>query len=281
MRIKPWNEPPTATWGLYYTTAFKDLTTARPIFEELPISLTEVDWNKSSVPSGTYYLYAEGRAGGTRSIYWLGTKVTISIGEVSGAPQVVISSAVDQQLFTDGDVLTLNYNAVTTDGTSSLFNIFYSADEGRTWQPLEAGTSAKTFEVTFDSTFTTSARYKIKIEADNGNLVGSAETTGLFGYSAAPISYSGEIDAVLTAKCATAGCHNEQSARGTSRFNAESWTDRMNNIETSTGVETNKEKIFERTREENDMPPAGSPQLTQEERDLLALWAWGNYPQNP
>lgn len=277
VRVRPWNEPPTSTWSLYYTTAFKDLTTTRPIFEDLPISLTEVDWNTATVPSGTYYLFAEGRSGAKRSIYWLGTKVTVTIDEESAGPIVVISSALDGNIYGNGDTLTIAYNAVSTNGSSSKYDVFISPDGGQNWQALEAGTDAESFTITFDSEYQRSARYKIRVDADDGEFLGSAESVGLFGFSPNPVTYTGEIKAILEAKCATAGCHDETSARGENRFNAGSWEDRTNNVGTSTGVNTNQEAIIDRTRRENDMPPTDSPQLTQEERDLLALWAWGDY----
>jgi hypothetical protein len=279
--IKPWNAPPTATWGLFYTTAFKDLTTAKPIFEGLPISVLEVTWNTSSMKSGEYFLFAEAKAGSSRSLYWLATKVTITIDAATGAPQVIISTPTDKQVFNDGDTLKFDYNAVTTEGASLLFNVFVSPDNGATWQQLETATNKKSTTVTFDATtFTQSARYKFKVEADNGQMLGALESEGNFGYSAKPVTFDAEVKAITDAKCATAGCH-DGTRNNKGDFNAKTYNDLNNNIGSFKGINSSKEQIFSRTRADNDMPPAGAPQLNQAEKDLIALWSWGGYVKTP
>lgn len=72
------------------------------------------------------------------------------------------------------------------------------------------------------------------------------------------VSFQTQINTILDTNCATAGCHN--GANGASR----NWTIFSN-------VQTNASNIKSRTGART-MPPAGSPQLTQSQIDLIACW---------
>lgn len=270
--------PPTATWGLYYSPTLKDIAAAKPILKDLPVSITEVKWNTAAMKEGQYYLFAETRAGDLRSIYWLGSKIVIKVDPLDDTPRVVISTATSGQVLLPGSTLRVDYSAVAAGKTVSSFNVFLTADGGATWRQLEDGTSKTSTTLAFDATSVQSSRYKIKVEAELGTAVGVTESDGYFGFAKEQIRYDRNVAPVIAAKCGTSGCHGTQQTKG--MFNATSWDNVVNGMVTFEGINTKKERIFLRTRAENDMPPAGSNQLTQAERDLIELWSWNQYRRN-
>jgi hypothetical protein len=278
IKIALFQAPPTATWGLYYSPTLKDIAAATPILEDLPVSITEVKWNTAAMKEGEYYLFAETRAGNVRSIYWLGSKVIIKVDPLDGTPKVVISTATSGQVYLPTNTLKVDYSAIVAGGTVSAFNVFLTKDGGATWRQLEDKTTNRSTTITFADTDAQSSRYKIKVEAESGASVGVAESEGFFGFAKAPVSYTGVVAPVIAAKCATSGCHGTTGTKGF--FLATSWDNVVSGAGSFEGINTKKERIYQRTRVDGDMPPAGSVQLTPAERDLIELWSWRQYPRN-
>ncbi len=80
-------------------------------------------------------------------------------------------------------------------------------------------------------------------------------------------TYQNAIKAILDAKCAVAGCHTP--GFGSGDFSTyESMLPRLDN-----GA------FRRRTLDQRDMPPAGSPQLTEEELLLIECWLEAGYPK--
>lgn len=275
IKVALFQAPPTATWGLYYSPTLKDIAAATPILEDLPVSITDVKWNTAAMKEGEYYLFAETRAGNVRSIYWLGSKVIIKVDPLDGTPKVVISTATSGQVYLPANTLKVDYSAIVSGGTVSAFNVFLTNDGGATWRQLEDKTTNRSTTITFAAEDVQSSRYKIKVEAEAGAAVGVAESEGFFGFAKAPVVYTGVVAPVIAAKCATSGCHGTTGTKG--MFLATSWDPVVNGMGTFDGINAKKERIFQRTRVDGDMPPAGSTQLTQAERDLIELWSWGQY----
>ncbi len=83
------------------------------------------------------------------------------------------------------------------------------------------------------------------------------ETTSLHQVRSG-VSYSSQVEQVITSRCSTPGCHD--GSIGASR----NWTVFANVQNRAAGI---------RTRTQNgSMPPEDSTPLTQEERDLIACW---------
>jgi hypothetical protein len=278
IKVALFQAPPTATWGLYYSPTLKDISAATPILEDLPVSITDVKWNTAAMKEGEYYLFAETRAGSVRSIYWLGSKVIIKVDPLDGTPKVVISTPTSGQVYLPTNTLKVDYSAIVSGGTVSSFNVFLTNDGGATWRQLEDKTSNRSTTITFAAEDLQSSRYKIKVEAESGAAVGVAESEGFFGFAKAPVIYTGVVAPVIAAKCATSGCHGATGTKGL--FIATSWDNVVNGAGSFEGINAKKERIFQRTRVDGDMPPAGSTQLTQAERDLIELWSWGQYRRN-
>jgi uncharacterized membrane protein len=75
------------------------------------------------------------------------------------------------------------------------------------------------------------------------------------------MSYSTDIQPIIAAKCATSGCH---VAGGTGVGDFSTYTDLKAKVDGG--------QINNRVYQVKDMPPAGNPQLSQDELDRLKCW---------
>jgi hypothetical protein len=281
--VQAQNASPTATWSLYYSKVLRSVADLRPIVEGLPISVTEIDWNTADLASGTYYLVAEGILEEQRSLHWLGSKIEMSAGSQGNGPQVVVGPDVSGRVFYPGQTLSLSFNALSKASSAAVFKLLLSADGGKTWQPVAEDIESSSHEINFDNTFQQSARYKVKVEATVDGQTGAAESSGVFGFASAPVTWRQNlVNGLIKTKCQS--CH-EVPTVGSSMppgggFVVTSWDDVSNSLGSFIGVNSKKGSIFNRTRlgAAAPMPPSSSGLLlTDEERDLLAFWAWGQY----
>lgn len=80
------------------------------------------------------------------------------------------------------------------------------------------------------------------------------------------VSFSSQIETIITSRCALSGCHD--GSLGASR----NWT-------VFTNVRNNATSIRNLTQS-GSMPPAGNTALTQEQKDLIACWVDDGAPAN-
>lgn len=83
-----------------------------------------------------------------------------------------------------------------------------------------------------------------------------------------PILYDGNIDAIVNTYCAVTGCHLSGFPDG----DFQSYAGMLSRLDNG--------KINTRVFAQGDMPPAGSPKMTQEEMDQFQCWISNNYPEN-
>jgi uncharacterized membrane protein len=143
---------------------------------------------------------------------------------------------------------------------------------GSLWQIVEDNISADVNQVEWvvPSDATQGARYRIRVVASDGKQISEAVNNKVFGVTATPVIYTAQVQNILNNKCATA-CHEGALPRANL------------NLTNYTGANAAKQGILDRTRDNaaSPMPPVtDSRKLTDEERDLLQLWFWGNAPQN-
>jgi len=79
--------------------------------------------------------------------------------------------------------------------------------------------------------------------------------------------YTAEIQIIIDTKCASAGCHIDNSAPG--------------NFDSYAGLEAYlPDQIVSRSINAMDMPPPSHPPLTAEEMLALQCWIQSGYPEN-
>ncbi|MDX1684129.1 MAG: hypothetical protein R3275_02775 [Saprospiraceae bacterium] len=82
------------------------------------------------------------------------------------------------------------------------------------------------------------------------------------------VTYESHVREIVGLKCATSGCH-VPGGDGTGDFTSyESMRTWLN------------ENFFEKVIRDGSMPPAGSPNLTEQERETLLCWIESNYQEN-
>lgn len=77
-----------------------------------------------------------------------------------------------------------------------------------------------------------------------------------------------DLQPIIEGNCATAGCH----ASGSTFGDYSTYDNMLDNL--------NSGAIMQRSIEFSDMPPAGSPPLTEDEKLLLECWLLDGHPRN-
>lgn len=78
-------------------------------------------------------------------------------------------------------------------------------------------------------------------------------------------TYTDSVKSIIDSKCSVSGCH----------LNAQGPL--LNNY---TEVFGNAQRISARALDQKTMPPAGMPQLTNEEIEILSCWREAGFPEN-
>lgn len=82
------------------------------------------------------------------------------------------------------------------------------------------------------------------------------------------VSYTNQMKTIIDTKCATPGCH----IAGFSSGNFSTYDAMISRLESGL--------IGKRTVELKNMPPQGSPTLTEEELDIFNCWLSKDFPEN-
>ena len=82
------------------------------------------------------------------------------------------------------------------------------------------------------------------------------------------LTFDAEINTIVETKCMDLGCH-------TSAFIPGDFTSDQGMVPFLSNGKVNTEVFIDGT-----MPPPGSPELTQEEKDMLQCWIGNDYPEN-
>lgn len=77
-------------------------------------------------------------------------------------------------------------------------------------------------------------------------------------------TYNASVKAIIDSKCAVSSCHGGPQQPNLTDFNA---------------VNTNSDRISVRALDQQTMPPASMPALTNDEIDILNCWREAGFPE--
>jgi hypothetical protein len=266
------NATATATWSVFYTPTKDSVAGGVAVLEDLPVSLTKITWDTSFVDPGTYYVYVVFLHDGITNIYNAPGSFKFEGNlDLNQAPVATIASPDGDRLYAPGDSIPITFTAVDADEDPLDINIEYTTN-GSQWQIIEDNISAEVNQVQWQvpNDAVQGARYRIRVVASDGKETSEAVNNKVFGVTATPVIYTGQVQTILNTKCAAA-CHEGVLPTGNL------------NLTTYNGANAAKQGVLDRTRitAGSPMPPITDiRKLSEEERDLLQLWFWGNAPQN-
>lgn len=267
------NASATATWSVFYTPTKDSIAGGLAILEDLPVSLTKITWDTSFVDPGTYYVYVVLVNEDISNIYNAPGPFKFEGNlDLNKAPVATIASPEGDRSYAPGDKIAITFTAVDADDDPLDVKIEYTAN-GSLWQIVEdnIGADVNQYEWSIPNDAVQGARYRIRVVASDGKQTSEAVNNKVFGVTSTPVIYTAQIQNILNTNCATVGCHEGALPK--------------KNIDLTTynGANTNKQGVLDNTRPNAalQMPPVSDPRkLTDEQRDLIQLWYWGNAPQN-
>jgi cytochrome c5 len=259
---------PSTKWSLYYTKTKGDILSAMPIAEDLPVEQTKLTWDTSFIESGSYSMFATLRTDGADTIFINEQPFEISSSYVSNkAPLAQISYPAGEIVFAPGVTVPISYIIADSEKDPVTVKIEFSSD-GIAWNLVadNIDSAENTIDWTLDAAAPRTARYRLRITANDGHSTTVSYNDGPFGVSAAPITFVANIKAVMDANCTS--CHSGALPKGS--FASSVFT----SAAAPFGVTERKTSILSRTRTgaASPMPPTGT--LSDDAKDLIQLWIW-------
>jgi hypothetical protein len=254
------NNKADATWKLFYTTT-PDVTTGGTLIGNAqPISGGgSYNWSTSTIPPGTYYLYAELKDG-----------VESAVAKAAGSFRIGLPSVILGQDWRAGSkaflsTADLTYAVQHTDNTKNYLVNLAVKKGGGAFQSINAANNADLTKYTLPGsyTFTDGLNYIFKATLlENGVEVHSDESLGPVGIANAIVTYASLRTDFIDSQCES--CHvapNHSGSFQTALYN------------TSQGALAKAAVIVERMNDPDEpMPLAGL--LPIENRDRAKLWYW-------
>jgi hypothetical protein len=264
---------PSTNWNLYYSKDKGAITSALPIAEDLSVDLTKIIWDTTFIESGSYYIFATLRTNGSDIVFLNEQAFEVSGSFVSNKPPVAqISYPAGDVVFAPGATIAISYIVSDPEKDAVAAKLEYSSD-GSIWTLIadNIDTTKNSLDWTIDAAAPRSARYRLRITANDGHTTTSGYNDTVFGVTATPVTFDGAVKTALAANCVS--CHSGALPMG--NFVADVFTSAN-----PAGASERKLSILSRTRTgaASPMPPSGV--LTNEVRDLIQLWIWNNGLQN-
>jgi hypothetical protein len=222
-------------WSLYVSERENGFVGAIPVAKDLPLTQSTFEWNTADVvPSRYYVTIAVEYAGEIRLFQAPGVVVVTSKGKnaqpyariVSPNNTFTINNLNEvqpinnnnaRQRFSAGEPLRIRYKYLEPDGEAVTLSLEVSANN-RDWQkvlekfspgqPVTPGGDEYIVEWTPPVDIDKNV-YTLRLGISDGK---SETFTDQPNIGIGDISYNGEISALLTKSCASAGCHNAASA---------------------------------------------------------------------
>jgi hypothetical protein len=279
--------PAEMTWSLYYTKSYLSPEGSTPIIENQPIAEKTMAWDTTTLARGTYFIFAVLKVQTTMAVRYFGSSIAVEKGGAENrSPFVALTPGLDGIAYKTANVMAIKFLAADPDGQDVLFTIEYSSNEGASWTPIVSAlkrddpafvedpiTGQLTYNWTIPAGLPVGSGYQLRVVASDGNKSGLGLVTKRFGMiNATDISYSSQIRAIVAAKCAP--CHT--SAPASKNLRLDFFESPQIGATESNGARQVRALVLAKTRKGAllPMPPVTSPQLTEEERDLIELWSF-------
>jgi hypothetical protein len=251
------NNKPDATWKLFYSVEPDASTGGTLIGSERLISEGgTVSWNTSTIPPGTYYLYAELKEGSQTSVVNAAGSFRI------GLPSIVLGQGWREGKKGFLSTADLTYSVQHTDSTKNyLVDLAVKKGDGSFQNINQAVHSDLTkFRLPGSYTFSDDIDYTFRvILLENGTSVHSVESLSHVGVANAPVLYSSLRSSFIDSDCGS--CHVAPSPFLSALYN------------TPAGAFAKAALIVERMHDaESPMPPTGLS--SEQNRIKVKLWYW-------
>ena len=287
------NLPPIATWTLLYNKSFKSIEGGTVIAENQAATVKKVDWDVSKMEPGNYFIFAVIKYGTDQNVRFLTSAVPVEdeAGD-NRTPFMSLITNINARVIAPGAVQPMQFIGVDPDGDDVKYALEYTADDGANWtsvfkdltidspllvpDPIIQG--QVTYTWTMPAGLARGARYRARLTGkDTQGKVGEA-VTQLFGISTSQITFNSDIKALFTTRCVS--CHGAAKMPNPDRDLRLDFFDRpILALKQFNSAGNRTTQILARTvtraTPAETMPPTGA--LAQNERDLIQLWAWGNY----